>query len=96
MREWRAPDPVERLHELYKSDEIDEQELERRLSLEMDPRADQIREHVEQVAGVGPVTAREVALSFESVDDLRRAGVDELQSVPNVGPERAAEIADRF
>jgi ERCC4-type nuclease len=96
IQEWRAPGPVERLHNQYAAGEIDEQELERRLEIQMDDRNEEIREHVEQVGGVGPVTAREIALSFESVDALRRADRDDLEAVPNVGPKRAEQIAGRF
>lgn len=96
LSDWRAPDPVDRLHERYTAGEIDETVLERRLDYLMDDRNERIREHVEQVGGVGPVTAREIALSFESVDDLRRADRDDLEAVPNVGPTRAEQIAERF
>jgi hypothetical protein len=41
-------------HRQYVAGEIDEQELEARIELAVDPRADELRSAVEQVNGVGP------------------------------------------
>lgn len=96
IQAWREPEPLEKVHQKYRRGKIDETELERRLDYLMDDRNEQIRQHVEQVGGIGEVTAKEVALSFESVYDLREADRDDLEAVPNVGPKRAKQIAERF
>jgi len=98
IRDWfeADTDPVDEIHRQYRTGEIDETELERRLDMEMDENNERIRTKVEQISGVGPVTAREVALAFDSVGELRRADSSDLESVPNVGPQRAEQIADRF
>lgn len=98
VRDWLEEDvdDVEEARRAYVADEIDEQELERRLALHLDERNERIREHVEHVNGVGPSTSAAVAVEFESVDRLRRASRDELESVAGVGPKTAEAIRDRF
>jgi excinuclease ABC subunit C len=96
VREWREPDPMERLHQQYVEGEIGEEEMERRLEVQMDPRNEEIRETVERINGVGPVVSREIAVSFSSLEDVRRADQDELEDVPGVGPERAEAVRERL
>ena len=96
VREWRAPSDLDRLKQQYAMGEIDLETYERLLEALLDPRHEQIRDTVEEVAGIGRVTADEIALSFESVEELRRADRDQLEDVSNVGPERADAILSRF
>jgi len=82
-------------HRQYVAGEIDEQELEARIELAVDPRADELRSAVEQVNGVGPATSAAVARRFESIEQVRAADPDELEQVNGVGPDRAAAIRER-
>jgi transposase len=87
---------LDELHELYVSGEIGEAELERRLETRIDPEADRIREAIEPIPGVGPITSREVAARFDSLAQLERADRDDLEAVPGVGPDRAEAIRNRI
>ena len=58
VTEWwsrrTALSPVEQLQEEYARGEIDEEELERRLTFALDERAETVRREIEAVDGVGP------------------------------------------
>jgi excinuclease UvrABC nuclease subunit len=95
-REGGDLDELHELHELYVTGEIEEAELERRLETRIDPEADRIREAIEPIPGVGPITSREVAARFDSLAQLERADRDDLENVPGVGPDRAEAIRDRL
>jgi len=45
---------------------------------------------------VGEETANDLASHFRTIEALRRAGADELATVPNIGPVVAGSIADFF
>ncbi len=45
---------------------------------------------------VGEQTARALAYKYKNLDELARAGLDELQTVPDIGPEVAKAIVDFF
>jgi DNA ligase (NAD+) len=45
---------------------------------------------------VGWVTARNLARHFGSVDRLFEAGIEDIQAVEGIGPDRAESIADWF
>jgi predicted flap endonuclease-1-like 5' DNA nuclease len=81
-------DEVDAAREAYVAGEIDERELERRLALALDPRADEIRDVVEHVDGVGPATSAAIAQEFDDVDDVREASREDLEDVHGVGPSR--------
>lgn len=84
-------------HRAYVEGEIDEAELEARVELALDPRADELRETVEQVNGIGPSTSAAIARRFESVEQVREASPDELaEQVNGVGPDRAEAICERL
>ncbi|GGL26159.1 hypothetical protein GCM10009037_07230 [Halarchaeum grantii] len=80
----------------YIEGEITLDELERRLSVIVDPRAEQLQRSVEAVSGVGPKTAWSLAEAFADEDELRAASREELERVPNVGEERARAIRERL
>ena len=90
------PTTVEQLHEEYVAGEIGEAELERRLADALDERTDAIREEVEAVDDVGPIRAAEIAETFESVEAVRRASVDELQEAEHVGEAIAVDVHQHF
>jgi ERCC4-type nuclease len=94
----RGPEPgtVEHVDQLYREGEISFEEQERRKAVIQDPRADRIREETERVSGIGEKTSWDLAAEFESVDDLANADREDLEAVPNVGPERAAALEERF
>lgn len=96
-RERRAPTPMEALHSEYReTPDMDEEELSERVDDLLDPDERETREHVEQVAGVGPTIAGEVAEHFPSLEHVRQASRADLQGVPHVGPDRAESIVRFF
>lgn len=88
----RANDPLEALATQYAEGEITLAQYEREVELLEDDRNDALRAALEGVNGVGPATARDVALRFESLDELRRVDRDELEAVHGVGPSTAEAI----
>ncbi len=95
-RERRAPTPMEQLKTEYETTDMDHAEFSRRVDDLLDPGEQDIRERVEEVGGVGPAVAGEVAEHFETVEHVRQASPDELQAVPHVGPDRAESIRRHF
>lgn len=89
-------DEVEAAHRAYVSGEIDEEELERRLALAVDPRASVVVEAVVGAEGVGPVLAARVAERYGSAEDVAAADVDELAEVHNVGEVKATAIKEHL
>ncbi len=49
---------------------------------------------LEEIPGVGPVRRKALLEHFGSLDAIRRATVEEIASVPGIGPELAATIKD--
>ena len=98
VRRWREPEPgtVEYVHHLYRTDAIDEREMERRLAVVVDPEAERIREATERVSGIAEKTSWSIASRFDTLDDVREADLDELQAVPNVGDKRAQNLRDEL
>jgi DNA integrity scanning protein DisA with diadenylate cyclase activity len=100
VRRWLGdlddPRTVEEIQLAYADGRLTEAEMERRLAVAVDPRTEQIRSAVEPVSGIGPETALNIAAEFESECELRGASREDLQEVPNVGPERASAIRDRL
>lgn len=82
-------DPVEAAHQAYAEGEIDEAELERRIEIAIDEDAQQLRETVEQVAGIGPAHSLTLAQEFDSLDELRRADRADLLNVNGIGSAKA-------
>jgi len=87
-----ARDDPAAAQDAYVRGEIDEIELERRLELALDPRAEEIRETVERVDGIGPATSASIAMHFEDVDDLRDADRDDLEAIHGVGPQTSRAV----
>lgn len=80
----------------YVDGEIDEEGFEREVELALDERAQEIRDRVEDVGGVGAATSANIALQFRTLDDVRAADPTQLQDVSGVGPKRATAIAHRL
>jgi ERCC4-type nuclease len=96
VREKREPSAMERLKTQYETTDMDHDEFSRRVDDLLDPGEQDIRERVEDVSGVGPAVAGEVAEHFESVEHVRQADREELQQVPDVGPSRSESIHRHF
>lgn len=60
----------------------------------LDPEADAIREEVERISGIGEQTSWDIAAAFDSRQELRSATQQDLESIPNVGEQRAKNIRD--
>lgn len=80
----------------YADDEIDLQTFEQEVELVLDDRAQKIMTAVEEVGGVGPATASNIALRYASLDQVRAADPEDLETVNGVGPQRAEAIAERL
>jgi len=87
---------VEAAREAYVAGEIDEAEFERRVETLVDPETERIRAAVQPVSGIGPELSLAVAREFESLEELRRADHEELESVNGIGKSRAGAIRTRF
>ncbi|MGM0398555.1 MAG: excinuclease ABC subunit C [Halobacteriota archaeon] len=57
---------------------------------------DDVSTVLEDVDGIGPSLSRRLLRRFGSVENVRAASVEELQSVPGVGRETAQTLADRL
>lgn len=90
------PTTIEEIKLAYVEGELSAAEMERRLAVAVDPRADELRRTAEKVSGIGPATAWNIAERFVDEDDLAAADLDELEDVPNVGPKRARAIRERL
>lgn len=88
----RRENRVDDLVTQYADGEITLDQYERQVELVLDPRAQRIREAVEQADDVGEATSAKVALQFYDVDALRDATVGDLEAIEGVGPQRAAAI----
>jgi predicted flap endonuclease-1-like 5' DNA nuclease len=83
---------VDTAQRAYVEGDIDLEEYEARLELILDEEASRIREVVEDVRGVGPETSADLALEFETVDDLRGAAEPDLRKIHGIGPKTAEKI----
>jgi len=81
---------------LYATDQISHAELERQVDVYEDPEADRIRSAVERINGIDTKTSFEIAARYDTLDDLQNADRTDLETIPNVGPKRAAAIRERF
>ena len=91
----RDPDPVDEATRAYENGEIDLEEYEARLEFHLDNRNEKIRTVVEDVNGLGPQTSMEIAREFDSLDELRGADQEELESVHGVGEKTAEAVLER-
>jgi predicted flap endonuclease-1-like 5' DNA nuclease len=100
LRDRRADeddvDPVAAAQQAYVAGEIDEGELERRLALAVDDRAQAIRAELEAIDGIGPVTSARIARAVDSRAALRRMDHEELTAIDGVGPATAADVQAAF
>ncbi|WP_435099643.1 helix-hairpin-helix domain-containing protein [Halarchaeum sp. P4] len=90
------PRTEEEIKLAYVEGEISMEEMERRLSVAVNPRADKLRRTVETVSGIGPDTAWSIAEHFHDEDALREASREELEDVPNVGEQRSQALRERL
>lgn len=79
----------------YARDELTLAEMERRLDVVLDERADAMRETLEAVSGIGHLRAINIAAAFESERALAHASKEELMDVPDIGPEYADAVLAR-
>jgi DNA integrity scanning protein DisA with diadenylate cyclase activity len=85
---------VDAIHDAYVTGEIDVDEMERRLDLALDKRAQQLRDRVERVNGVGLETSAAIAERFDSWRDVVDADRDELEDVHGIGPSTSKAIQE--
>jgi ERCC4-type nuclease len=86
----------EDIQERYVDGRISREQFEREAGLVEDPRTEEVMYAVTDVDGVGPSVAFEIAREFPSRDDLQEASVDDLESVNQVGENRARAIRTRL
>jgi NAD-dependent DNA ligase len=94
VREYAGDEPtdVEQAIAAYRDGYINEAELDDRLELAMDPEAERIRVATEAINGIGPATSADLALAFDSLEELRRADHDDLTDVHGIGPSTAEAV----
>lgn len=95
-RSRSEPDDVEKARSAYEAGVISLGEYERRVELAEDPEAERIRNEVESVNGVGPSTSADIALYFDSLEELRAADQEDLERIHGIGEETASAITERF
>jgi ERCC4-type nuclease len=86
----------EDIQQRYVDGRISREQFEREAGLVEDPRTEAVMYAVTDVDGVGPSVAFEIAREFPSRDDLQEASVDDLESVNQVGENRARAIRTRL
>lgn len=91
---WMDPDPQEVLRDRYANGELSLAEYERELDMLLDESNQRIKDHLTRVDGIGDAVATEVALSFRSLGELKRADRADLLGVDDVGPKRADDILE--
>ncbi|AEH39524.1 helix-hairpin-helix domain-containing protein [Halopiger xanaduensis] len=74
---------------------IDEQEFERRLEFVLDERNARIRAVVETVPGIGDNRSKAIAREYDDLEDLRESDRERLESVPDIGEQRAENVLER-
>lgn len=79
----------------YVAGEIDERELEKRLDRALDPRVREIREHFDDVEGVGRAISHDLADHFGTLESIEQADADELEQIDGIGPERSKAIVEQ-
>lgn len=99
----REEEKASEIHDLqakYADGEISLEEFEEEAEVVLDPRARRIREALEDVDDVGPVTATNIARSArrrgKRLSDVASAEPEKLESVNGVGPNRAESIAEQL
>lgn len=93
--DWKgtdAEDPVSAAQAAYVDGQIDEHQLERRLEVAVDERAQAMREELERINGVGPQTSRRLVREYRSWWALRNADREELLAIHDVGPSTADAV----
>jgi DNA ligase (NAD+) len=90
------PSDAERARRAYEEGRINEDELERRLDVALDPEVDRIREALEPINGVGPATSLTIAQEVDSLEALERATAEDLEEIHGVGPSTASAIKERL
>ena len=89
-----APTELETARERYVDGEISLDEFESRAELILDDRAQEIREVVEEVSGVGPSTSASIAQEFDDVEKVRRASEERLRAIHGIGPSTAEALVE--
>lgn len=91
------PSPVEEATARYMDGDLDLDGLDRELDLLLDERRQLLRDRCEDVSGIGPDTAREVALRYGCIEAVRVEDPEALSArVPNVGPKRARALREEL
>lgn len=58
-------------------------------------RDSQIRTVVEDVSGISESRSKAIAREYESLEDLRGSSRERLESVPDIGAQRAENVLER-
>lgn len=87
---------IDETKRLYVEGAISLDEFENRAELILDERAQEIRDVVEEIAGIGPATSAAIAQEFASVDSLRMAKADRLKGIHGIGTSTAEAIVDEL
>ena len=85
-------DPVEELKSDYEKGRITLAEFEDRVELHLDDRAQETRQRLERIDGIGPDTSATIARRFRTLDELRDATREEIGDVHGIGPSTSDAI----
>jgi endonuclease III-like uncharacterized protein len=85
-------DRVAELREEYVAGDLTLEEFEDRVALELDDRAQETRQRLERIDGIGPDTSATIARRFRTLDELRDATREEIEDVHGVGPSTSKAV----
>jgi predicted flap endonuclease-1-like 5' DNA nuclease len=85
-------DAVEDLKRDYEEGRITLAEFEDRVELYLDDRAQETRQRLERIDGIGPDTSATIARQYRTLDELRDATRDDLEAIHGVGPSTSRAI----
>ncbi|NHN41854.1 hypothetical protein G9C85_09450 [Halorubellus sp. JP-L1] len=85
-------DPVDDLRDQYVAGDLTPEEFEDRVALELDDRAQETRQRLECIDGIGPDTSAIIARRFRTLDELREASREEIKDVHGIGPSTSKAI----
>jgi uncharacterized Ntn-hydrolase superfamily protein len=86
------PDPVDDLRDRYVAGDLTLEEFEDRVALELDDRAQETRQRLERIDGIGPETSATIARQYRTLDELRDANHEEIEDVHGIGPSTSKAV----
>ena len=89
-------DPVEELKRDYEEGRITLAEFEDRVELHLDDRAQETRQRLERIDGIGPETSATIARRFRMLDELREESREEIEDIHGIGPSTSEAVTQEL